>query len=127
VTPRPFVLVADDAPDISQLVRIALERGGFEVLTVEDGDAALQAVADRQPDVVVLDVWMPGVDGVEVVRRLRADPATAALPILVLTAAIHGSTIDDARAAGADAAMHKPFRPPALVAQVRALLSPQAS
>ena len=123
---RPYVLVADDAPDIVNLVKIALARGGYEVETVEDGEAAMASVERRTPDVVVLDVWMPGLDGVEVTRRLRANPETADIPILVLTAAVHGSTLDDAREAGADVAMRKPFRPPLLVAHVGELLEKTA-
>jgi CheY-like chemotaxis protein len=118
---RPYIVVADDAPDIVDLVRIALERKGYEVRTVEDGQAALDALAERRPDVLVLDVWMPGLDGVEVTRRVKADPATRDVPILVLTAAVHGTTLEDAQAAGADAAMRKPFRPPALVEQIAEL------
>jgi DNA-binding response OmpR family regulator len=117
--PRPLVLVADDDEDILALLSVRLERAGYEVLTARDG---LDAIAGRRPDVAVIDVTMPRMDGHELVRRLRASPETAALPILVLTAAVHDHVADASAAAGADAQMHKPFSPRELVAEVGALL-----
>lgn len=122
MTGGAYVLVADDAPDIVELVRISLERCGYEVGTVEDGQAVLDAAAQRVPDLFVLDVWMPHLNGIEVTRRLREEPATAGVPILVLTAAVHGSMLEEARAAGATATMRKPFGPPELVERVGELL-----
>ena len=79
------VLVVDDDPSIIELVEIALEDQGYVVLSAVNG-AALQIARDRQPDVILLDILMPGMDGVEVSKRLRADPATARIPIVAMSA-----------------------------------------
>lgn len=79
------VLVVDDDPDIVDLVAIALEDQGYVVISAVNG-AALQLARERQPDVILLDILMPGMDGVEVSRRLRADPATANIPIIAMSA-----------------------------------------
>ena len=80
------VLVADDDEDILQLVSFRLERAGYTVVTAADGQQALAAARQHQPDLAVLDVMMPGLNGYEVTRQLRADPATAAIPVILLTA-----------------------------------------
>lgn len=120
------VVAADDDPDILLLVRISLERAGFEVECVADGDAALQALQRAPADLAVLDVSMPRMDGLEVTRRLRADPATAALPILLLTAAVQPAAVEAGAAAGADAHVGKPFSPADLMAAALALVGGQA-
>ena len=79
------VLVVDDDPAIVELVETALEDQGYQVFSAVNG-AALQAAHDRQPDVILLDILMPGMDGIEVSRRLRADPATAGIPIVIMSA-----------------------------------------
>lgn len=79
------VLVVDDDPAIIELVEMALEDQGYVVLSAVNG-AALQIARDRQPDVILLDILMPGMDGVEVSQRLRADPATAGIPIIAMSA-----------------------------------------
>ncbi len=79
------VLVVDDDPSIVELVVIALEDEGYAVISAVNG-AALQIARDRQPDVILLDIMMPGMDGIEVSRRLRADPATANIPIVAMSA-----------------------------------------
>ncbi|MCW3011583.1 MAG: response regulator receiver protein [Solirubrobacterales bacterium] len=120
------VLVADDDPDIVALVRIRLERAGHEVVTAEDGEAAWALVLERPVDLAVLDVSMPRVDGLELTRRLRGLPETAALPILILTAAVQPTDAEEAITAGATAYVKKPFSPKALVERVDALLAGQA-
>ena len=115
----PTVLVVDDEPKIVQLARDYLEHAGFSVLTAGDGVSALQAIRTRQPDLVVLDLGLPGVDGLEVMRTVRAAQAT---PIVVLTA--RDTELDTLLGLelGADDYMTKPFSPRELVARVRAVL-----
>ena len=118
----PRVLVADDEDDIRALVALAVGKAGCTVLaSVADGSAALDVARVQLPDLAVLDVSMPGATGLEVCSALRADPATAGIRILLLSA---GASLDDVAAglaAGADAYLAKPFRVADLVAQVRSL------
>src|SRR3954470_22121020 len=83
---KATILVVDDERDLVELVRYNLERGGYGVVTANDGETAVEAAQRRRPDLVVLDVMMPAIDGLEVTRRLRADTRTANLPIIMLTA-----------------------------------------
>jgi diguanylate cyclase (GGDEF)-like protein len=116
------VLVADDDASVARLVRLCLEVEGFDVEVVADGPTALASVRADPPDVVLLDVMMPGLDGVEVLRRLRADAATAALPVLLVTA--RGLSADKVvgLTAGADDYVVKPFDAAELVARIRTTL-----
>ncbi len=113
------ILVVDDEPKIVQLARDYLEHAGFDVLTADDGATALELVARRRPDLVVLDLGLPEVDGLEVTRRLRAE---GDLPIVMLTA--RDDELDKLLGLelGADDYLTKPFSPRELVARVRAVL-----
>ncbi len=113
------ILVVDDEPGIVQLARDYLEHAGFAVLTAGDGDAALQAIATRRPDLVVLDLGLPGRDGLEVTRRIRERAPT---PIVMLTA--RDTELDKLLGLelGADDYVTKPFSPRELVARVKAVL-----
>jgi CheY-like chemotaxis protein len=115
------VLVVDDDPVIRQLIRLNLELEGFEVAEAADGLACLALVADFAPHVVVLDVAMPELDGLAVATRLRADPATSALKILVASARAQQADVRRGIEAGADAYVTKPFDPEVLVRTVRDL------
>ncbi len=118
------VLVADDDPDIRELVRFKLEQGGHEVTTVGDGDAALAAVRTGGPySLIMLDVMMPRRTGIEVCEALRSDPATRAVPILLLTAKAQEADVERGFAAGADDYIVKPFSPRELSSRVNAALS----
>jgi DNA-binding response OmpR family regulator len=116
------ILIVDDEPRIAALARDYLEHAGFEVQTAADGAAALGSVRRRPPDLIVLDLGLPGVDGLEITRRLRGDAATAALPIVMLTA--RDDELDKLLGLelGADDYLTKPFSPRELVARVRAVL-----
>jgi two-component system phosphate regulon response regulator PhoB len=103
-----IVLVVDDDAVILKLLRVNFELEGYEVVSAGGGAEALLRARDHPPDVVVLDVMMPGIDGLEVARQLRADPATAAIPILLLSAKAQVSDIDAGREL-ADDYMTKPF------------------
>jgi len=118
-THRPTILIADDDVAMRALLRASLERADYVVRDVEDGRAVLAEVAARMPDVALIDVGMPGMDGLEVTRRLREQPATALLPIILVTA--RGRTEDKVAGldAGASDFITKPFEPAELLARVR--------
>jgi two-component system, OmpR family, phosphate regulon response regulator PhoB len=120
---EPLVLLAEDDEDVRALAELVLRRDGCEVRAVADGQAALDAAAERTPAVAVLDVSMPGVDGLEATRRLRERPETRAIPIMLLTARVTDADRQRAREAGADAQLDKPFSPAVLAERVRALLA----
>ena len=120
--PRPRVLVADDEDDVRDLVSYRLSRSGYEVLEARDGAAALQIAVEQAPALAVLDVMMPKLDGYELTRRLRADPATSGIPVLLLTARTQEADVSRGFEAGADDYLKKPFSPDELVARVRVLL-----
>jgi DNA-binding response OmpR family regulator len=103
------ILLAEDDTDIQLIARLALRRAGFEVSVAGDGEQALAAVAASRPDAVLLDWMMPGVDGLEVCRRLKAAPETADLPIVFLTAKSQSSEIERGLALGAIGYITKPF------------------
>jgi len=122
VAVKRTVLVVDDEKDIRELVGFHLAQDGYAVREAESGEDALASVAAERPAVVILDVMLPGADGLEVCRRLRADPATAAIPVIMLTA--RATEIDRVLGLeiGADDYIVKPFSPRELVARVHAVL-----
>ncbi|MGY1706150.1 response regulator transcription factor [Geodermatophilus sp. SYSU D00697] len=127
-TAPPRVLVADDEDDIRALVCLAVRRaGGTVVADVADGTAALTAAMAGPPDLAVLDVSMPGASGLEVCAALRAAPATAAVPVLLLSAGASADDVARGLAAGADAYLAKPFSVAGLVARIRDLTSGAAA
>jgi DNA-binding response OmpR family regulator len=120
---RPLVLVAEDDEDIRSLVVFRLERSGYDVVEAVDGEEALARVAERVPDLVVLDLMMPKLDGLEVTRRLRAAAGTSRVPVILLTARVQERDIEAGFAAGADDYLRKPFSPQELRARVQAVLA----
>jgi DNA-binding response OmpR family regulator len=122
VSADKVVLVADDDRDVLNLVRFRLERDGYRVLTATDGAAALELARAEHPHVCVLDVMMPKLGGLEVVKRLRDDPGTAATRIILLTARSADSHVDEGFEHGADDYVTKPFSPQELRQRVRAQL-----
>ena len=121
-----LVVVADDEEDILDLVTTVIERSGHEVLPVRDGAAALAAIRERRPDLVILDIAMPEVDGLEVLRRLRSDARTSELPVLLLSARAQEDDVRLAFATGANAYVKKPFSPGELSRRVDNLLGAAA-
>ncbi|WP_305788161.1 response regulator transcription factor [Symbioplanes lichenis] len=117
------VLVADDDADIRDLVAFKLEQAGLEVVSVEDGQAALEQARLRRPTLAVLDVSMPGLSGIDVCRMLRADPATAGILVIMLTARVQEQDVEGGFSAGADDYVTKPFSPRELVSRIQALLT----
>src|SRR5438874_9611855 len=116
------VLVVEDDPDIAQLVAHYLEKSGFSVDVLANGRDALTSIAAHPPDVLVLDLMLPQVDGLEICRVVRGNGATAAIPIIMLTARAEESDRIVGLEIGADDYLAKPFSPNELVARVRALL-----
>jgi two-component system alkaline phosphatase synthesis response regulator PhoP len=116
------ILIVEDDHDIAALIAHYLEKAGYGSEIVADGAQALAAAKSTSPDLVILDLMLPGIDGLEVCRALRLDPRTAALPIIMLTARGEESERILGLDSGADDYVVKPFRPNELMARVRALL-----
>ena len=117
------VLVADDDPDILDLIRFKFEAAGLVVTAVGDGQAALSHALAEPPDLVVLDVMMPGLTGLEVCSALRDTPATARVPIILLTARAQEADVTRGLGVGADDYVVKPFSPRELLGRVQAVLA----
>lgn len=111
----PLVLCADDDADIRALLTIRLERAGFRVAQAADGEQALSLARELSPDVLVLDVMMPRLSGTEVLLALRGDEATAAIPVVLLSARAQEADVERGLEAGADAYLAKPFQAPELI------------
>ncbi|HOX07084.1 MAG TPA: response regulator transcription factor [Planctomycetota bacterium] len=120
------VLVVDDEEDILRLVEYNLVRNGCRVTCVASGEAALKAAAEAPPDLVLLDLMLPGLDGFEVCRRLKADARTSAVPVVILSARGEEADVVAALELGADDYVTKPFSPRVLVARVKAVLRRRA-
>src|SRR5512143_938084 len=116
------ILIVDDEPNIVISLEFLLKREGFETDVAADGEAALEAVARRRPDLVVLDVMLPRMNGFEVCRLLRADPSRRDVKVLILTAKGRETEMARGLGLGADAYVTKPFSTKDLVAQIRGLL-----
>jgi two-component system, OmpR family, alkaline phosphatase synthesis response regulator PhoP len=115
------ILVVEDEHDILQLVKLYLEKEGFRTVSAKTGTEALQQVKQEKPDLVVLDLMLPEIDGLEVCKRLRSSPETAMLPIIMLTAKAEESDTVVGLELGADDYVTKPFSPKTLVARIKAL------
>ena len=119
---RPLVLVADDDPDILSLVTLRLERDGYEVIGAPDGERAVEEALERTPDLALIDVSMPKLDGYEVTERLRQHEPTSAIPIILLTARVQDSDVARGIEAGADDYVTKPFSTADLRTRIQAAL-----
>jgi two-component system phosphate regulon response regulator PhoB len=122
---KELILVVDDEEDIRELVELNLGREGYQILACDSGERALELVRAKTPDLVVLDLMLPGVDGMEVCRRLKADPGTRQIPIVMLTAKGEEADIVAGLELGADDYVPKPFSGKVLAARVRRLLRKQ--
>ncbi len=121
------ILIADDDTDIRDLVAFKLEQAGHRVIAVGDGLAALEGARRERPDLCVLDLMMPGLSGLDVTADLRRNPATASIPVIMLTAKAQEADVTAGFATGADDYVVKPFSPRELVTRVNAVLSRAAT
>ena len=118
------VLLIEDEPNIAEAIRFILMRDGWQISLQDDGTGAVAQVRALKPDLVILDLMLPGRSGLEILADLRADPATSALPVLMLSAKGLARDREAAERAGADAFMTKPFSNAEMLAKVRALALP---
>ena len=117
------ILIIEDEEAIQELIRYNLERDGYtKIRSCESGELGLRAVREFTPDLILLDLMLPGIDGLTVCRRLKADPVTASIPIIMLTARGEESDIVVGLEMGADDYLPKPFSPKVLVARIHAVL-----
>ncbi len=119
---RPCVLVVDDDPRLLQIIEMYLRLEGYDVTTAENGEDALVRLTQQPVSLVILDIMMPGMDGVEACRQIRADPATNAIPIVMCSALSADEDVRRARDAGASHMICKPFNLVGLGAVVRSFL-----
>ncbi len=122
MTPARKILIVEDERDILELVTHYLEKEGYRVRSAADGPAGLSAARAERPDLIVLDLMLPGMDGLELCRKLRADPGSGVVPIIMLTAKAEETDRVVGLELGADDYLTKPFSPKELVARVKALL-----
>ncbi|UYN97659.1 MAG: response regulator [Enhydrobacter sp.] len=118
----PLVLVADDMPANVEILQMRLQSRGYEVAVAADGNSALAGIVDLKPDLILLDIMMPGIDGIEVCRRVRADPSLPYMPIVMVTAKTDKKDVAAGLDAGADDYLPKPFDHAELMARVRSML-----
>lgn len=123
----PKLLIADDEPGIRSLVRMTLEHDSYEILEASDGDEAIRLAREQHPELILLDVQMPGLSGLEVCRMLKDDPSTADIIVVMLTARAQQSDLKSGAESGADAYFTKPFSPVALMRKVDEVFGPKAS
>jgi two-component system phosphate regulon response regulator PhoB len=119
--PEKIVVVEDEA-DILEVIEYNLAREGYKVLTSSDGDKALGIIKNENPDLVVLDLMLPGIDGIEICRRLRLDADTRSIPVVMVTAKGDEADVVLGLGVGADDYIRKPFSPKELIARVKAVL-----
>ncbi len=120
--PNERIVVIEDEPDILEVIRHNLTREGFRVSSAADGEDGYQMVVDQLPDLVLLDLMLPGMDGLEVCRRLKEDAGTRSVPVVMVTAKGEESDVVLGLGLGADDYVPKPFSPRELLARVRAVL-----
>ncbi len=118
------ILIVDDEPHMLRVTELSLRKGGFEILTARDGRAALDIATRELPALIVMDVTMPEMDGITALKQLKAAPATAAIPVIMLTS--RGQTVAREEAQGSGAALYltKPFSPSQLLAEAVRILGP---
>lgn len=125
--PKEKILVVDDEEDILELVKYNLEREGFQIACAQSGEKAIEATRQEPPNLIVLDLMLPGIDGLEVARRLKQRQKTAGIPIVMLTAKGEEADIVTGLELGADDYMTKPFSPLVLIARIKAVLRRQSA
>jgi phosphate regulon transcriptional regulator PhoB len=119
---KATILVVEDEPDLREVIRYNLEREGYRVLETEDGEEGLDLLREKLPELVLLDIMLPGLDGIEICRSIKYDPHTRSIPVIMVTARGDESDIVLGLGVGADDYIIKPFSPRELVARVKAVL-----
>jgi two-component system phosphate regulon response regulator PhoB len=119
---KATILVVEDDPDILELIAYNLGKEGYTVATAASGERALDLISTTNPDLILLDIMLPGADGLDVLRSLKGNPATARIPVILATAKSEDSDIVTGLELGADDYVAKPFSPKVLIARIRALL-----
>jgi CheY-like chemotaxis protein len=125
MNPTQKILVADDEVYMLRLLEMTFKKGGYEVVTCRDGKEALALSASARPQLIVLDVMMPGLDGLGALRQLKEDAATREIPVVVLSAKGHALTRVEAEVAGAALFLAKPFSPNQLLLEVQKIIGPK--
>ena len=120
------ILIVEDDPVASELIEYALHVEGYDTLVALNGEQGMSHARDHNPDLVVLDVMLPGMDGFEICRRLKAEPETTHIPILILSAKAQVTDVKTGQEVGAEIYLTKPLDPSNLVEQVRFLLSEES-
>jgi len=126
-TSNPKILIADDEVYMLRLLEMTFKKGGYTVVTSRDGQEALARAASDGPQLIVLDIMMPGLDGLGALRQLKGNPATSNIPVVVLSAKGHALTKVEAELAGAVLFLAKPFSPNQLLSEVQKILAPPAA
>jgi two-component system alkaline phosphatase synthesis response regulator PhoP len=121
------VLIADDEPHMLKFIEFTLRKGDFEILKANDGVQALKVAEAQKPNVIVLDVLMPGMDGVTALKNLKKKPVLKLIPVILLTARGHTLDPEEAKKAGASYYLTKPFSPTELLKQVQQLAASGSS
>jgi DNA-binding response OmpR family regulator len=116
------LLIVDDEDGVRSLVRITLDHEGYEIFEASEGEEALRLVRAHHPDLVLLDVMLPDISGIEICRIVKQDPATSSTTVVMLTAKAQSADLGEAEEAGADGYFTKPFSPIALVRKVEEIL-----
>ena len=124
---KPLVVVVEDEADIQYVIAYNLKRDGYEVLTASRGDEGLSLIQAKMPDLVILDLMLPGIDGLSICQQLRADPKTKSLPVIILSAKEEEADVVIGLGFGADDYVPKPFSPRELLARVKAVLRRSSS
>ncbi len=119
---KATILIVEDDPDIQELISYTLGKEGYTVVTAESGEQALELLGTTNPDLILLDIMLPGIDGTDVLRELKRDGKSANIPVIMATAKSEDSDIVTGLELGADDYIAKPFSPKVLIARIRALL-----
>jgi CheY-like chemotaxis protein len=121
--PRPLVLVVDDEEDIRDVLTFRLQRSGYDVIQAKNGQEGILMAGEKQPAIILMDVRMPRMSGLDATRAIRQNPDTAGIPVIILTASVREDAIEEGFAAGATDYIKKPFSPPELVLRIASVLA----
>jgi DNA-binding response OmpR family regulator len=118
------ILIVDDEPDVLKMIAFRVKKAGYEIATAFDGEKALEAVSKDRPDLILLDLRLPRIDGWEVCRRLKADEKFSSIPIVILSASVSSLNSDKTKELEAEDYLLKPFEPVVLLEKIKNLIGP---